>query len=242
MTEEIDFKLDINTANIGELCKLPGVGPALAERISATRPFVDLDDLTRVKGLGPVFIDKLAVYIEDSFTAESDESFDVDEIVSEVEEDDLPVDGELYSEEDSEVSPAYSEKSVSINRGQVLMMVLGGSFLALLLAVIFTFSILAGLNGGNLRFSSRAESNYLGNRLDGINAQLTILEDDIAGLRTRLDNLEMLGNRISAAENTLETLNAEFEILQIQNDDVQTLMISLRDLLLELFPPEEVTQ
>ncbi len=242
MTEELELKLDINTANIDELCKLPGVGPALAERISAIRPFVDLDDLTRVSGLGAVFIKKLTPYIEDSFAVESDESFESDEIVPEVENEDLPVVEELFSEDDSEVSPTLGEKSASINRRQVLMMVIGGSFLALLLALIFTFSILSGLNGGNLRFSSRAEINNLGNQLDGINTQLTIFEDDIAGLRTRLDNLEMLGKRISTVENTLETLNEEFEILQTQNDDVQTLMKSLRDLLLEIYPPTEATE
>jgi len=270
MTEELELKLDINTANIGELCKLPGVGSALAERIIATRPFVDLDDLTRVSGLGSVFVKKLIPYIVDpfavesdesfesdeivpdvededlpevdSFAIESDESFKSDEIVPDVEDEDLPEDEELFSEEESEVSPTLSVIPASINRREVLMMVIGGSFLALLLALIFTFSILSGLNGGNLRFSSRAEINNIGNQLDGINTQLTILEDDISGLRTRLDNLEMLGKRISTVENTLETLNEEFEILQIQNDDVQTLMKSLRDLLLEIFPPTEATQ
>jgi len=269
-TEELELKLDINTANIGELCKLPGVGSALAERIIATRPFVDLDDLTRVSGLGSVFVKKLIPYIVDpfavesdesfesdeivpdvededlpevdSFAIESDESFKSDEIVPDVEDEDLPEDEELFSEEESEVSPTLSVIPASINRREVLMMVIGGSFLALLLALIFTFSILSGLNGGNLRFSSRAEINNIGNQLDGINTQLTILEDDISGLRTRLDNLEMLGKRISTVENTLETLNEEFEILQIQNDDVQTLMKSLRDLLLEIFPPTEATQ
>jgi competence ComEA-like helix-hairpin-helix protein len=45
-------KLDINTASATELENLPGVGPVLAERIVAARPFKSADDLRNVKGIG----------------------------------------------------------------------------------------------------------------------------------------------------------------------------------------------
>lgn len=52
----------INTADSPTLQLLPGIGPALADRIIAartTRPFADADDLERVPGIGPRTIDKL---------------------------------------------------------------------------------------------------------------------------------------------------------------------------------------
>jgi DNA uptake protein ComE-like DNA-binding protein len=43
--------VDINRASEPELVRLPGVGPALAARIIEARPFGEVDDLRRVRGL-----------------------------------------------------------------------------------------------------------------------------------------------------------------------------------------------
>ena len=49
--------LDINSADVEALQGLPGIGPALAERIVADReadgPFRTPEDLLRVSGIGP---------------------------------------------------------------------------------------------------------------------------------------------------------------------------------------------
>ena len=46
-------KLDPNTATTKELENLRGIGPVLAGRIIAARPFKTADDLRKVKGIGP---------------------------------------------------------------------------------------------------------------------------------------------------------------------------------------------
>lgn len=55
--------LDVNRASAAALEALPGVGPALAGRIVASRdadgPFRDADDLLRVNGVGPALLDRL---------------------------------------------------------------------------------------------------------------------------------------------------------------------------------------
>lgn len=47
-----DVPLDPNEATADELASLPGIGPGLAARLVAARPFRSPDDVRRVAGLG----------------------------------------------------------------------------------------------------------------------------------------------------------------------------------------------
>jgi competence protein ComEA len=61
------FLVDINQADWPELAVLPEIGPTLAQRIVDSRetsgPFVDHEDLRRVRGIGPLTLDRMRPYL-----------------------------------------------------------------------------------------------------------------------------------------------------------------------------------
>ncbi len=62
-----DPPVDLNRADAAELETIPGIGPALAGRIVAWREangrFRTLDDLVKVRGIGPKTLEKLRPYL-----------------------------------------------------------------------------------------------------------------------------------------------------------------------------------
>jgi DNA uptake protein ComE-like DNA-binding protein len=57
-------KLDVNTAAEKQLRDLPGIGPVLAQRIIAARPFRSADDLKKVNGIGDKKYDQIRPYFQ----------------------------------------------------------------------------------------------------------------------------------------------------------------------------------
>jgi competence ComEA-like helix-hairpin-helix protein len=59
--------VDVNTAGIEELLTLPGIGPATARHILDDRaqrgPYQTVDDLLRVKGIGPKKLARLRAHV-----------------------------------------------------------------------------------------------------------------------------------------------------------------------------------
>ena len=64
---QANYQVDINRADWPEIIQLPGLGEILARRIMADRnengPFLDVDNLTRVNGIGPKTLEQLRPYL-----------------------------------------------------------------------------------------------------------------------------------------------------------------------------------
>jgi len=64
---QFDFRIDVNSATWVKWGQLDGIGDALAHRIVADReqngPFRSIDDLRRVKGIGPKTLEKLRPWL-----------------------------------------------------------------------------------------------------------------------------------------------------------------------------------
>jgi competence ComEA-like helix-hairpin-helix protein len=52
-------QIDINSATLKELDLLTGVGSVYAERIINGRPYSSIDDLSKIKGIGPATLQKI---------------------------------------------------------------------------------------------------------------------------------------------------------------------------------------
>ena len=61
------LRLDLNKASAGELMALPGIGEKRAVAIVAWRdangPFRSIDDLDKVRGIGPATLDRLRPFV-----------------------------------------------------------------------------------------------------------------------------------------------------------------------------------
>ncbi|HEX6961952.1 MAG TPA: helix-hairpin-helix domain-containing protein [Lacipirellula sp.] len=61
------FQVDVNHAEWPELIQLPGIGPTLAQRLVEVReqngPFRDIEELSRVRGLGPRTLERIKPYL-----------------------------------------------------------------------------------------------------------------------------------------------------------------------------------
>jgi competence protein ComEA len=68
-TAERAVPLDVNRASEAELARLPGVGPTLAARIVAARPFEAVDELRRVRGLRRSTLERLRPSVTTGATA-----------------------------------------------------------------------------------------------------------------------------------------------------------------------------
>lgn len=64
---ETRFWVDVNQAGWAELAQIPGVGESLARRIVESRekagPFIDHDDLRRIRGIGPRTLESMRPYL-----------------------------------------------------------------------------------------------------------------------------------------------------------------------------------
>jgi competence protein ComEA len=61
------FQVDVNRAEWPELIQLPGIGPTLAQRLveerEANGAFRELEDLSRVGGIGPRTLERIRPYL-----------------------------------------------------------------------------------------------------------------------------------------------------------------------------------
>jgi competence ComEA-like helix-hairpin-helix protein len=122
---------------------------------------------------------------------------------------------------------ASAAQPAAVTRSQAWWMAIGTGFLSLILALILSLGVLAAINGG-LRFVSPADLNALGRKVDGVTTQTQLLQQDLDGLRTRVNNLEGLSGRVSSVEGQAKQLRTDLDAAsqQVQQINQQMTQVS----------------
>jgi DNA uptake protein ComE-like DNA-binding protein len=60
----VGYQVSINSADEHELQLLPFVGPQVAKRIIAARPFKKIDDLQKVKGIAAIYMSAIRPHVK----------------------------------------------------------------------------------------------------------------------------------------------------------------------------------
>jgi hypothetical protein len=166
---------------------------------------------------------------------------------------------QAVSVEEGAAEQPQPEKPERFSRAGVSVIALfATNTLTALVAILLTLIVLAGING-SLRFGTQAEFQSLQRESSQLSAQSETLQQELAGLRSRVDTLEGLGERLVVMECAQEQFSTDLETtnqlvsdvqadLTVLNEQVEqqsertqrfeTFLLDLQALLSGLFAPE----
>ncbi|MFH2103608.1 MAG: helix-hairpin-helix domain-containing protein [Chloroflexota bacterium] len=237
----------LNKASRDELVALPGIGPALADRLLAARPFDSLEAAQAVKGIGANLLDRLATVESKPDTQPAPEPQKEYEPPAESRFSDIK---EAIEEKSQAISKGLSGLGESVSkRGQAvrqtvvalphqfeqttkawgpLWTTLVNGAVTALVAILLTLAVLGGING-SLKFATGSQYRSMQSDVAQISSHLDTLQRDMDGLRGRVGTLEGLGERTVALEQAQQQLAADLESASQQVTALQTEVAALND-------------
>jgi len=193
----MEFIEYINSADSEELKKLPGLTPALAERVAAERPFASIEDFSNVKGLTEK---RLAAMLEDfGKKAETEKAEEIEKAA------------EVSTEE---IAEAVGNEVEKLNRQSTLRRVITWIVVLILLAGAVFAVIKWGIPFVYDRYIKPVENNAasITDLADQQKAEIARLDEEIAALQARAVTLE---GRADSVDKSLAAHNAS--LAQLEN-------------------------
>ena len=290
----------LNEASQDELTVLPGVGPALADRLTAARPIDSLEGAQSVRGISAAFLERLMAAGSEaepqsqlqpdaeSQEAGEDKHADENHLVPEPESlDEAQLTPELLDGEDaqsvlelesageasteekapaesylSDIKENFKDKSqvvseelaeigenvshwgqaarqegealaekleqLSVKNRRLIWTVLISSMVTALIAIVLTLAVLSGINGG-LKYATGSQYATMQQEADQMTSQLALLQQDLDGLRGRVDTFEGLGERMAMLEKAQEQIAADVQAASLQVTDMEDQVIAINE-------------
>jgi outer membrane murein-binding lipoprotein Lpp len=216
MTDKDKLLINVNESDLEALTTIPGIGKGLAERIITGRPYDGFEQLLQVEGVGERTLTRIRPYI----IVESGRGA---EPVEDVEESQSAQDQAM--DKPSLIDRLESFTQNTMERFQIPTQVVWFGFvssaISVLLSVILSLMILAGINR-TLNFGRHSSVRELSAEISQMESALNTLSADLASADQRLQAVEGLSGRMA-------TLESEFNILQEEVERAAALVDTLSD-------------
>ena len=237
-------QVDLNRCDTEALEAIPGIGPALAQRILEYRKdkgaFLSVEEIIAVPGIGPVLYariaDQLIATPPDSEPAEKAATVPDEEALVSVDE--IPIEAEvepeapLFSEEAPTPPPAAAPVLPSL--GLRALSWLWSALLGAVLGVICTLLILTAING-SLALRNTPVIVGLGDRIEVLAARARELDSEVGELQRRLGVLEDLPGRMDSVEEAVgglheavRDLNRQVTVLESRVESAEKDLVTMQ--------------
>ncbi len=207
-------RVDPNTADLDTLRQLPGVGPALGQRILEARPFHSLEDMRRVPGLGEAALARLEPYLH--FAAGPLGADDAAGGASAA-----PSAAGASAPTSAGQAAPVRKPPPAITRREALRYAAATATGSVLVAVLLTLAILAGING-SLDAGRNRTVRQMRAQVDQASATIDLVAGSLESIDGRLQALEGLTGRMSAVEGQISEMRVDLDEALSQVGAMQT--------------------
>jgi hypothetical protein len=218
-------RINPNTAEVQSLEELPGIGRTLAANIVAARPYIELDDLESVKGLGKSKLARIKPYLsfeagrqtsptvngskEDETAAKSRRSKKAGAADGKVS---VSAKSGSAGEKPAMVKTTSAQESgpvaQNLSRTATIWLVLAMGLFSVAFSVVSSLTTYYLINGA-LDFRRTQTIQSIDGLITTVNQDLSVLSGNVEQMNERLNTLAGLDGRMEVVEGQVEGLGTE---------------------------------
>jgi len=223
MTQAEAPVLNPNSASNEELRQLPGVGPQLAGRIIAGRPYQNLEDMRQVSGIGDQVLKAIGPFLTFEPQATAGTEARASEDKGQVPAEDRQPDGASTREQKYPLVLTEPRAQWTSFRALLAMGVASA-----LCSLTLTLAVMAGING-TLDFGRNSALQDMRGELLQVRSVVDNTQLELEALRGRAEALDGVTGRMFEVEGQVTALQQQIEGTVAAMDEIQTELTAALD-------------